>query len=71
MPRIPGEHNGWGFRGIRQRLPCKSIATAGGFPVRNGRNECRDSCAPNGTLNFRFGNIHGDPFNILPDACCP
>ena len=45
MPRVPCDHSGRGFRGIRQLLPCKSVATAGGFPgipVRNSRKERED-----------------------------
>ena len=31
FPRVFRYHSGRGFQGIRQLLPCKSIATAGGF----------------------------------------
>ena len=36
------------------------MTTAGkfpGIPVRNGRKDRRDSCARNGTLNFRRGKF--------------
>ena len=45
FPRVPCYHCGYGFR---QLLPCKLIATAGGFPgipVRNDRKERRASLA--------------------------
>ena len=40
--RLLCNHSGRGSRGNRQLLPCKSTATAGGFPGIPVRNGCKE-----------------------------